>query len=404
MLALDQIATLYGEPMALLIQCCRVHFKADSIENLNEKIERLGEEKRAEVLKKVQLLSRLHRIRPVVYRVLLNTIAPEQFKTLLKNELHSITLKNFELAKETERIVKRLEAANIVAIPYKGVAFSKQFYGDISMRESSDIDLAIDPNSLLAIKPLLEEDGYVIAAGMEDPSKASANYYKENKDLCFDKITTRERFHIELHWMITHPNYQAPANLNKIDSAQLVNSELAGTQLKFLEPAEHFRATLLHHLLHDGMEYLKLLVDIAQAQSILIAVSVNEKISQLEQHYNVVPIFLAIEDLFGVGQVSEQPNKNPLSASIIDYCLRSTIGRYQRHRVFSLIGHYRRTLHNRVRFIKDKKDKRLFQLSYLHGLIKPGLGEREWIPLPSYLHGLYYLIRPIRILLRGKEE
>jgi hypothetical protein len=404
MLALDQIATLYGEPMALLIQCCRVHFKTDSIESLNEKIERLGEEKRAEVLKKVQLISRLHRIRPVVYRVLLNANISAEFKTLLKNELHSITLKNFELAKETERIVKKFEAANIVAIPYKGVAFSKQFYGDISMRESSDIDLAIDPTSLLAIKPLLEDDGYSIAAGMEEPSKASANYYIENKDLCFDKTTTREHFHIELHWMITHPNYQAPVNLNKIDTYQILESELAGTKLKFLEPAEHFRAALLHHLLHDGMEYLKLLVDIAQAQSILKTGSVNEKISQLEQHYNVVPILLAIEDLFGVGQVSEQPNNNQLSDSISDYCLRSTIGRYQRHRVFSLISHYRRTIRNRVRFIKNKNDKRLFQLSYLHGLIKPGLGEREWIPLPSYLHGLYYLIRPLRILLREKEE
>jgi hypothetical protein len=291
-----------------------------------------------------------------------------------------------------------------IAIPYKGVAFSKQFYGDISMRESSDIDLAIDPTSLLAIKPLLEDDGYSIAAGMEEPSKASANYYIENKDLCFDKTTPNTRFHLELHWMITHPNYQAPVNLNKIDTCQLLESELAGTQLKFLEPAEHFRAALLHHLLHDGMEYLKLLVDIAQAQSILITGSINEKISQLEQHYNVVSIFLAIEDLFGVGQVSKLPINNPLSASISDYCLRSTIGRYQRHRVFSLIGHHRRTLRNRVRFIKNKNDKRLFQLSYLHGLIKPGLGEREWIPLPSYLHGLYYLIRPLRILLREKEE
>jgi hypothetical protein len=404
MLALDQIATIYGEPMALLIQCCRVHFRTDSIKNLNEKIQKQGEEKRAEVLKRVQLLSRLHRIRPVVYRVLLNTIAPEQFKTLLKNELHSITLKNFELAKETERIVKKLEAGNILAIPYKGVAFSKQFYGDISMRESSDIDLAIDPTSLLAIKPLLEEDGYSIAAGMENPTKASANYYLENKDLCFDKATTKEHFHIELHWMITHPNYQAPVNLNKIDTSQMLESELAGTQLKFLEPAEHFRVTLLHHLLHDGIEYLKLLVDIAQAHARVSNASINEKVLQLEQHYNVVPIFLAIEDLFGISQVSKQKNNNPLSASIIDYCLRSTVGRYQRHRVFSLIGHYRRTLHNRVRFINNKKDKYLFQLSYLHSLIKPGLGEQQWIPLPSFLHGLYYLIRPIRILLRGKEE
>ena len=419
MLALDQIATLYGKPMALLIQCCRVHFKTDTLESLNQSLEAINDDKVEDIVKRVQLLSRLHRIRPVVYRVLLNTNVTEQFKTALKNELHSITLQNFEIAKETERIVAKLARAGITAIPYKGVAYSKQFYGDISMRESSDIDLAIDASDLLAIKPLLEDDGYAIAAGMENPVNASADYYTENKDLCFDKITPPHSFHVELHWMITHPNYQAPISLNKINIAETVESELAGTSLRFLEPTEHCRATLLHHFLHDGIEYLKLLVDMAQAHSVIGAIGNdnkkndtnessntlrNKKIAALEQHYHIAPILQAIEELFGVEQGSIQVNDYKISTDIIDYCLRSTIGRYQRHRVFSLMGHYQRTLRNRVRFIKNKKDKRRFQLSYIHGLIKPGLGEREWIPLPNYLHGLYYFIRPIRILLRGKEE
>ena len=89
---------------------------------------------------------------------------------------------------------------------------------------------------------------------------------------------------------------------------------------------------------------------------------------------------------------------------VFDYCLQSNIGRYQRHRPLSLLGHYIRSLHNRVRFIKNKKDQHRFQISYIHSLIKPGLGEREWIPLPQFLHGLYYLIRPLRILLRRKEN
>jgi len=419
MLALDQIATLYGKPMALLIQCCRVHFKTDTLESLNQRLEAIKADKIEEIVKRVQLFSRLHRIRPVVYRVLLNANVSEQIKTNLKNELHSITLQNFEIAKETERIVQKLAAAGITAIPYKGVAYSKQFYKDISMRESSDIDLAIDASDLLAIKPLLEEDGYAIAAGMENPVNAKADYYTKNKDLCLDKVTPTHRFHVELHWMITHPNYQAPISLNKINIVETVEGELAGTSLRFLEPTEHCRATLLHHFLHDGMEYLKLLVDITQAQLVISTIAnvekkdainessftlLNKKIAALEQHYHINPIFQAIEELFGIGQVSNQVSDCKISTDIIDYCLRSTIGRYQRHRVLSLMGHYQRTLRNRVRFIRNKKDKRRFQLSYIHGLIKPGLGEREWIPLPKFLHGLYYFMRPIRILLRGREE
>ena len=197
MLSLDQIANLYGKPMALLIQCCRVHFNTNTIESLNTSVLAIEEAKVGETLKRVQLLSRLHRIRPVVYRMLLSTTIPEEFKISLKNELHIITLQNFEIAKETERIVKKLATVGITAIPYKGVAFSKQFYGDISMRESTDIDLAIDASDLLAIKPQFEEDGYAIAAGMENPVKASATYYTENKDLCFDKMTSNHQFHVE---------------------------------------------------------------------------------------------------------------------------------------------------------------------------------------------------------------
>ena len=412
MLSLDQIANLYGKPMALLIQCCRVHFNTNTIESLNTSVLAIEEAKVGETLKRVQLLSRLHRIRPVVYRMLLSTTIPEEFKISLKNELHSITLQNFEIAKETERIVKKLATVGITAIPYKGVAFSKQFYGDISMRESTDIDLAIDASDLLAIKPQFEEDGYAIAGGMENPVNASTTYYTENKDLCFDKVTSNHQFHVELHWMVTHPRYQAPTNLNKINIAETVESELGGSSLRFLEPTEHLRATLLHHLLHDGMEYLKLLVDITQAQAAIRrspqeAEKFNNqdvKITELEQHYHVAPILQAIEELFGIGQINSIQTKTSIKESVINYCLQSNIGRYQRHRPLSLLGHYIRSLHNRVRFIKNKKDQHRFQISYIHSLIKPGLGEREWIPLPSYLHGLYYLIRPLRILLRGKEE
>jgi hypothetical protein len=207
--------------------------------------------------------------------------------------------------------------------------------------------------------------------------------------------------------------------LNKINISETVESELGGTSLRFLEPTEHLRATLLHHLLHDGMEYLKLLVDITQAQAVIkrspqeaeklnnqdVKITLlNKKIAELEQHYYVAPILQAIEELFGIEQINSIQTKTSIKESVIDYCLRSNIGRYQRHRPLSLLGHYIRSLHNRVRFIKNKKDQHRFQISYIHSLIKPGLGEREWIPLPQFLHGLYYLIRPLRILLRRKEN
>ena len=106
------IADQYGIAMAIVIQACRVHFGTASIHDLNQLLSTAPE-----AHSRVALLSRLHRIRPVVYRVLLETNIPAPIKEQLKNELHAITLHNFAIAQETQRIVSRLQVHDIVVIP-----------------------------------------------------------------------------------------------------------------------------------------------------------------------------------------------------------------------------------------------------------------------------------------------
>ena len=245
---INTIVEKYGLPMAIVIEACRVHFGTSTLDDLNQLLA-----KNPQSLHQVALLSRLHRIRPVVYRVLLNANIPAEFSQQLKNELHAITIQNFTIAQETQRIVKLLAEHVIHVIPYKGVAFSKAFYGDISMRESIDIDLIVPKSAITnAIQPLLQ-DGFTVSYFQVPPS-GDDSYFLENKDLCFDKISERTNWHIELHWLITHPNFGAPLAINCFD--------LPSNQLS---DVEHFRATLLHHMVQDGMEYLKTIVDLAQA-------------------------------------------------------------------------------------------------------------------------------------------
>ncbi|MGA1341394.1 MAG: nucleotidyltransferase family protein, partial [Flavobacteriaceae bacterium] len=347
---------------------------------------------------RVALLSRLHRIRPVVYRVLLETNIPAPIKEQLKNELHAITLHNFAIAQETQRIVNRLQAHDIVVIPYKGVAFSSEFYGDISMRESSDIDLIIDKEKVTNAIQLFEEDGFTVSY-FQLPPNGKESYFIENKDLCFDKKTEQHNWHIELHWMITHPRYGAPLPINCFD--------LPSNQLN---DVEHFRATLLHHMVHDGIEYLKTVVDLAQA---IVSMDQKRETNQLATHlkstreyYHTPAIGNAITQLFGIntiaiGAATDQEEK--IASNIIDYNLTSTIGKYKRHRIFSLLLHYKRTVSNRTQFIKNNKDKQQFIWKYWTNVIQPQPGDKAVIKLPFLLSWLYIFIRPIRILLRKKE-
>ncbi len=388
MLTLDQIAIQYGKPMALLIQCCRVHFKTDSIENLNENIEKLDEEKRAEVLKRVQLLSRLHRIRPVVYRILLSTNISEEFKISLKNELHSITLQNFEIAKETERIVKKLTIVGITAIPYKGVAFSKQFYGDISMRESSDIDLVINPDKLDLIVRLMQEDGYK-AIGIEGLKRVKReSFVTYQKDFCFDLDKT---FHVEFHWRIIHPNLciKSPINLFKIS----LEPEL--------EMSEHLRAIILHHWIHDRFEYLKTLLDIGQAVNSKDK-SLNLSAIRENSRYGLEIAQRCNHELFGLAQNTLQYNSiiEKKAKAIMEYNLNSNFGRTNSNTTLTLVNQYYSSFKNQLVFKEYFGEKISFFFKFWVGLLLPKHGDYSLAGIPKGFGFLYFFIRAYRLLRR----
>ena len=396
---ISAIADQYGIDMAIVIHACRVHFGTASIYDLNQLLSTSPD-----VLSRVTLLSRLHRIRPVVYRILLETNIAAQIKEQLKNELHVITLHNFAIAQETQRIINRLKANDIAVIPYKGVAFSSEFYGDISMRESSDIDFIIDKEKVTNAIQLFEEDGFAVSYFQLPPS-GKEFYFIENKDLCFDKKTEQHNWHIELHWMITHPNYSAPLSLNTFK----LNRKQKGEEILSLQ--EHLRAALLHHMVHDGIEYLKTLVDLCQAIiSIRKCENANQLSTHLEplnHHYYTSSIGRAIELLFGVdakelGTCTQKDDT--IAQSIVSYNLSSTIGKYKRHKIVSLLQHYLRTSANRARFIKDKKERARFLWKYWTNVIQPQPGDKAAIKLPFLLSWLYFFIRPFRILFRKKEE
>jgi hypothetical protein len=407
MLPIEQIRSQYGHSMAIIIEACRVHFGTTSLQELNNLLDQAGVN-----FPEIALHSRLHRIRPVVFRILLQANCPENFKARLKTELHSITLNNFSIAKETERIIQSLAQLGVSALPYKGVAYSKQFYGDISMRESSDIDLVLEPDQLEKTFSFFEKDGYSMFLGEDVRRNSLKAFMEQNKDLCFDKKTKEgPGFHVELHWEVTHPRYLAPKHLNQFDRTNTRLEKIIAEDHYFLNPAEHIRAICLHHMVHDGIEYIKTLIDLAQGikehDSIGDRLLLQKKIQEMNAHYEMGAILLSIENLFGIPSnysIEYTTASQKASEHILDYNLSSTVGKYQRHRIFSLINHYRRTVKNRIIFIRNQREKNIFIKQYWANVLSPQQAELEWVKLPRFLYFLYFIIRPVRIALRKKSD
>ena len=406
MLPIEKISADHGTSMGLVIQACRVFLQTATPLSLDALIE-----KQQINWQEVALLSRMHRIRPVVFRVVMEGIAPASIKEQLKRELQRITLQNFSIATETERLISLLEKNSISAIPYKGVAYSKQFYDDISMRESSDIDLVIAADDLPKMFAVFEKEGYAASDKTIYDKLGHKGYMNQENEFRFDKTeSATNQFHVELHYMITHPRFGASATTNQFDLSTTIASELNSGNARFLQPTEHFRAITLHHLLHDGLEYLKIFVDLAvgvKKVQLLTDQHTALPLSSLNISYRTNVLFIVMDQLLGVGDAALENKtfeEEQIANQFLQFNLNSTVGRYKRHKVLSLLNHYNRTIRNRAALIRDPRNRRKFALTYWINLFMPQQADEEAVPLPRWLKPFYFIIRPIRISLRKKGD
>jgi len=185
-------------------------------------------------------------------------------------------------------------------------------------------------------------------------------------------------------------------------------------------PTEHFRAIMLHHLLHDGLEYIKTFVDLAvgvkklsgQYTSVtkdqpLTNQPVNISLDSLNKSYRTNVLFIAMDKLFGIGDAAiknKTLEEEQIANQFLQFNLNSTVGRYKRHKVLSLLNHYKRTIRNRAALIRDHRDRRQFAITFWINLFTPQQADEEAVPLPRWLKPFYFIIRPIRILLRKKSS
>ena len=197
MISVKDLQTAYGNEMALVVLLCRVHFKTESKESIQTFLQQ--QEVNWDSFVKI---CRKNSIRPIVYKTILAFDIPEKQKQFLKKELLALMSKSWNQAKELERIIQLLNDSGINAIPYKGPILSLQLFGELVSRESSDIDIVINPKDLTLVNEILKKDGYLPV--FEDVKNILKEHFpKRSKDYSLDKYErTRRLYHLELHWQI----------------------------------------------------------------------------------------------------------------------------------------------------------------------------------------------------------
>ena len=159
--------TNLSSQMQFIILCCKSEMDENDIKTIRENV------KSTEHLEEVSMLAYGHGVYPLFYHTLMehaSDLLDREMKDAMAYLFKSIEVTNKTMTDELLHLSKLFEEHDIQALSIKGPALAKQFYGDISLRQFSDLDILVKRENFFAIHKLMSKLGY------------ETEYYNENLD------------------------------------------------------------------------------------------------------------------------------------------------------------------------------------------------------------------------------
>lgn len=143
---------------------------------------------------------------PLLYQALLGVQdqVPSEETQWLKQSYLTNLHKTLLLSGELIRILDHLSALGVEVMPYKGLALAEALYGDITLRQSGDIDLLIHIQDLPRIRRAVGDLGYTPHVSLSQEQEAA--YVKSGYECPFDGAAGRNL--LEVQWAI-QPRFYA---------------------------------------------------------------------------------------------------------------------------------------------------------------------------------------------------
>jgi len=190
--------------------------------------------------------ARMHGVLPLLGRHLLGeageALAPSE-RGCLEHAVREIAAWNALLAAELVRVVTLLAAAGILAVPFKGPVAAIAAYGNVALRQFSDLDVLVRVEEVDAAASVLIDAGYrAVDAERDGPILRRVGYYRGLVHTGFGVV-------IELHWRFGPAWFNFPLDLSHLD-ARLTRLSVGGVDLPVLGPEDTLLVSCAHGTRH----------------------------------------------------------------------------------------------------------------------------------------------------------
>lgn len=206
-------------------------------------------------------MAQRHGVMPLVYRNLnayCAEIIPKTALCAVQDRFKANALRNLMRTQELLRILGIFEKAGIAAIPYKGPTLAAAVYGDLALREFSDLDILIAPENVRPAMDLLLSHDYHAETQLN--KKQFSAYLRSGCEFGFQLNNGDCR--VELHWQIAPTMFSVPFKFQELWARRKM-LPLGEGAVACLSPEDMLLVLCVHAMKHTWNS-LSWIVDVAE--------------------------------------------------------------------------------------------------------------------------------------------
>ena len=337
-------------------------------------------------------LASRHAVIPLVDQHLGRSVAtavPSEFRQRVREAAQQSAVRGLLLAAQLVVIVRGLASANIDALPFKGPTLAALVYGNLALRQYQDLDILVRRTDLERARRTLFELGFRPAVAYSSSQRSSIELSGHHEQLVDSAGTT-----VELHWSLnnrtlTHDSFESRWWENRQTTAiggVLVHTLGSERLILYLcmHGGKHSWGRLswlsdLRHALHAFPDVdWELVNDLAIENGALRMVAVG--IALMNGLFNARTTTTAAIDRLAQDRSTQQ---------IVSHLTSRWVDAQEHDEMLDM------------RVQMQLRDRWRDRASYTwHVLVRPHPADIELLHLPRQLHGAYYILRPIRLVVR----
>jgi hypothetical protein len=373
------------EEFQLLLSCARSEPDSGSIkERVNKNLN----------WRKLLDLAEHHGVRPMLRQSLKAVCwdyVPQETRIELERFYKTNAQRSLLFVGELLRLFAEFAHACIPAATFKGIILAESIYGDLSLREFSDLDIIVHDADASKVEDILASAGYIPDFPDRDFRSAFLAYQGQ-----YAFRNKRTGFSVDLHWRLASKG-----------EAFLVRSEDVWSRLEQVAICGRMVPSLAHddltlllaaHGTKEGWRFLKWVCDFAEILRKCRNIDWVTVLARAERSYCSRPLQLAmflastLLDAPAPQQLIDKAQENPAVRALAEKARGRLLCSGPTGELIDFLNGL--NTHDRMRH-------RLLPVATL--LTTRTVGDYKAMPLPKSLWGAYYVTRPFRLAAKAAE-